>query len=182
MLKHPIGLARTLEGASVEQLAVARKIQDGHRKSLPSPFLAIMDSPALADAIQKVGVQLRFAGSLSDCDRELAILATAGAVGCEYEWQYHAPIAAAVGVDLGTIDATKGGGLADLRENNALLIAFCRRLAKNRNAPTKMIDEMLRLFGPAGTTEVIAIAGYYALLASFIFIGRHENAKLVDLL
>ena len=93
-----IGLDRTLAGATAEQREVHDSIERGPRGSVPSPFLAMMDRPALAEAIQEVGVRIRFSGMLSDAQRELAILTTAAAVGCGYEWAHHAPLAAAAGL------------------------------------------------------------------------------------
>src|SRR5690348_11883176 len=90
---NPIGIGPSLDGIGDEQRRVYEKILHGPRGSVPSPFLAMLDVPDLADAIQEVGARIRYSGNLSDADRELAILATAAAVGCGYEWHYHAPIA-----------------------------------------------------------------------------------------
>ena len=174
-MTHPIGLPRSLEGASAEQRALYDKIAAGPRGSVPSPFLAMLDVPRLADAIQEVGATIRFAGVLSGADRELAILATAGAVGCRYEWTHHRPIAVTAGVDESAIAATLGEAVAEaLGPRAATIIAFCRAVARDRRIDPITLQRTIELVGRAGTSELIAICGYYGLLASFILIGGHE--------
>lgn len=173
--RHPIGIDRSLEGIGDEQSRVYEKIIQGPRGSVPSPFLAMLDAPNLADAIQKVGAQLRFAGNLSDADRELAILATAAATRCGYEWHYHKPVAEKAGVDREAIDATRSGITPETETARwAVLIRFCEAVVRDHTASDTQIAEIVTLVGRQGATELIAICGYYALLASFIKIGKHD--------
>jgi len=174
---HPIGIGRSLEGISAAQRGVYEAIMAGPRGSVPSPFLAMLDVPELADTIQKVGEQIRFAGCLDGADRELAILATAATVGCGYEWHYHAPIAQKAGLELEAIDATRGGikpGSEGARW--AVLIRFCESVVRDRNVSDTQLAGIVALVGREGASELIAICGYYALLASFIMIGKHDLA------
>jgi 4-carboxymuconolactone decarboxylase len=175
MSKHPIGLDRNLSGASEEQNALFEKIAQGPRGSVPSPFLAMLDRPLLADAIQQVGAMIRFSGVLSDADRELAILATAGTVGCRYEWDYHAPIGVKAGLADEAIRATLDG--IDPKHAGsrwATIVRFCRAVVRDRKDSDVSVADMIALLGKEQTSEIIAICGYYALLASFIMIGKHE--------
>lgn len=171
-----IGLDRSLSGATAEQRRVYDLIADGPRGSVPSPFFAMLDAPALAEAIQGVGVAIRFDGNLAETQRELAILATAGAVQCGYEWNYHAPIAERVGVSPLLIALTLAKDIPEAIDPlAATIIRLCRDIVINRRAPDDLIERAIQLFGRSGTTELIAIAGYYGLLASFIILGGHDQ-------
>ncbi|MCM8732260.1 carboxymuconolactone decarboxylase family protein [Hephaestia sp. GCM10023244] len=129
----------------------------------------MLDAPRLADAIQEVGVVLRFHSSLPDTLREVAILATAGAVNCGYEWNYHVPLARRAGVPAAAIAATRTGARAtELEKPTTTVIAFCRAIATHGQAPPALFAAMIAQVGRTATTELIAIAGYYALLANFI--------------
>lgn len=175
MAHHPIGLDRNLTGASPEQREAFDVIARGPRGSVPSPFLAMLDAPGLTDCIQKVGAFIRYESSLSAAHRELAILATAGAVGCNYEWNYHAPIARDVGTPEDAITATLGRrDTRGLQEPWGTIIDLVRQTALEHRTPASMLDRALDAFGRRGATELIAIAGYYSLLANFILIGGHE--------
>lgn len=172
----PIGLAKDLFGATLDQRRVHDQIEQGPRGGVPSPFLAMLDSPDLAAAIQEVGVVIRFKGRLLNADRELAILATAGAVGCDYEWLYHAPIAEAAGVEKPLITATRVEDLpTDLDNWSGAIITFCREVAVKHSVADDLLATIIEMVGRDGATELIAIAGYYSLLANFIIIGGHDR-------
>jgi len=164
-----IGVASADAPMTVAQRAAYDAIANGPRGSVPTPFLLMLDAPDLCDAIQAVGAAIRYGGSLSDVRRELAILATAGAVECAYEWEYHAPIAEHCGVSASVIaatlsDAAEGAGLD---EESALIISLCRAAAL-RQEPRDLTDRAVKMLGRRDTTELIAIAGYYGLLAGFL--------------
>ncbi|MFC0303155.1 carboxymuconolactone decarboxylase family protein [Rhizorhabdus histidinilytica] len=173
--KPPIGLPASLEGATREQRRVAELIASGPRGSVPSPFLAMLDAPPLAEAIQAVGAVLRFSSILPDAEREIAILATAGAVRCGYEWNYHAPIARAAGVAEAVVAATLPDAFGMEDEPAATLIRLCRRVASEGESDPDLLTAAVERFGRAGATEIVAIAGYYRLLAGFIKAGGFDQ-------
>lgn len=176
-VRPPIGLSEDLAGANAEQRRVAALIAAGPRGSVPSPFLAMLDAPALAEAIQQVGAVLRFSSTLPDAAREIAILATAGSIGCGYEWNYHAPIARAAGVPEAVIAATLSGAEAVPGDPDAAaIIALCHAMAEAAAPGDGALREAIERFGRTGASELIAIAGYYRLLAGFIKAGGFDQS------
>lgn len=156
-----------------DQRIVYDKIANGPRGSVPKPFYAMLDAPILADAIQQVGATLRYHSTLRDDHREVAILSAAGAVGSGYEWGYHAPIAAGLGVPAEVIDATwPEATTLELAAPWKTIVDLCRALVARRDADQHLLDEAIAQFGRQGATELIAIAGYYPLLATFLKCGR----------
>lgn len=172
----PIGLAEDLAGATEEQRRVAALIAAGPRGSVPSPFLAMLDSPPLAEAIQAVGATIRYGSTLPDPLRELAILATAVAIDCGYEWNQHAPIALAAGVSPEALEAVrKGEGARVLAEPEASVVALCGEIVANGRASPPSLAKIGGLLGRTAATEIVAIAGYYPLLANFIKSGGFDE-------
>lgn len=151
---------------SDEQRAVLERIRKG-RGEVPAPFYAMLDAPDIADAVQALGTVLRFKGQLRSDYREVAILATAGAIGCGYEWRYHAPIAADCGVPDTVIQSTLPGGTVP-GGDYGLVISFCRQATLNREVEPDTLTRAIAALGRQQTTELLAIAGYYPLLAMFI--------------
>jgi 4-carboxymuconolactone decarboxylase len=172
----PIGLGADLAGASEAQRRVVDLIASGPRGAVPSPFLAMLDAPDLAEVIQEVGATIRFRSTLSDGLREVAILATAGAMPCGYEWNFHAPIALAANVTPAVIAATRPGAEAgSISGAEGTVIALCREIAADHIAAPTTLARAIDEIGRTGATEVIAIAGYYALLANFIRTAGHDQ-------
>lgn len=174
--RHPIGLGADLAGVTTEQQHVVDIIAAGPRGAVPSPFLAMLDIPGLALAIQEVGAKLRFGSTLPDDLREIAILATGAAMQCGYEWNFHAPIAVAAGVEAATIAATRDTQAGPVSEPGASVIALCREVVETGAASPAMLARAIELTGRTGASELIAIAGYYSLLANFIRSGGFDEA------
>ena len=87
-----------LEKMSAAQKIVHDKIAAGPRGSVRGPFAKLLGNPAVADSVQAMGAMLRFEGSLSDRQRDLAILVTARYWTAQYEWYAHSKIAAEAGI------------------------------------------------------------------------------------
>ena len=81
-----------------EQRRVAEAIVKGPRGGMRGPFNALLRSPGLADAAQKLGEQVRFKMSMPAPLRELAILLTARHWTAQYEWYAHNKIAREAGL------------------------------------------------------------------------------------
>jgi 4-carboxymuconolactone decarboxylase len=163
----PIG-ATSPETMSPEQRRVYEAIAQGPRRGVPLPFLAMLDAPQLADAIQSVGATLRFAGGLPPALRETAILATAAAFGAPYEWDHHLPIAREAGVSEAVIAAASAGrtDTPDALANR--VIAVCRGAVLQRQVPVEALAAIAQALGRQAATEIVAIAGYYPLLGLFL--------------
>lgn len=172
---HPrFGMEADLAGASEAQRTVAENIAAGPRGSLASPFLAMLAAPGLADAAQRMGAYLRFDSVLPASLREIAILATADAVDCGYEWNYHAPLAAKAGAGAEAIIASRQGQGMQLPDPARTVMEICRALAVSTAIPPQPRDRGIDLLGSDGMAELMGVAGYYRLLATFIKAGDRD--------
>lgn len=136
------------------------------RGSVRGPFGALMHSPPVADRVAHLGAYLRFEGVLPDPLRELAILATARAWDCAYEWAVHADLAVDAGVAEPAIDAVATGDTpADLDPDAAATLRYCRELLDAGTVTDDTFDAARTALGDRGLVELTATVGYYTLLA-----------------
>lgn len=164
-----------------EMTPAQRKVHDaiasGPRAGVPLPFLAMLDVPDLAHAIQSVGAAIRFSGALPAPLREVAILATAAAFGSGYEWDYHLPIARDLGVAEATIAAARSGQPSEAATPaEQAIVALCRNAVLNSRVDQDRLKELVDDIGAAAASELVAIAGYYQLLALFLAAGALDHA------
>ena len=88
-----------MEALDDAQRAAAQALIDGPRKAVYGPFVPLLRTPVLLDRVAQLGETLRFDGSLDARVRELVIAATSAAVGNQFEWVMHQPLAVAAGVN-----------------------------------------------------------------------------------
>lgn len=65
---------------------------------LTGPFNAMLLSPRVGTALQRLGAALRYQAGLPDPIRELVILVVASHLGSDFEWYAHEPVARHYGV------------------------------------------------------------------------------------
>lgn len=154
------------EDMSPRQREVADAIASGPRGALKGPFLALIHNPELAQRLQTLGEHLRYGTGLAPDLVEIPILLAARRWNCDYEWAAHARIAKAAGLREGIIDAIAQGRRPDApTQDEALLYDFARE-ALDAGAPgEERVDAMQARFGDAVVLDVLALCGYYSLLA-----------------
>ncbi len=157
-----------IEQMTASQREVHNAIASGPRKDVPWPFLAMLDAPAIAHSIQAVGSAIRFDACCPLELREVATLATAAAFGSGYEWDYHVAIARKCGIAEHVIAHAAGKGAGDVDPAIACVIRLCREAVLQRNIPQAALNDVLAHHGREIASEIVAIAGYYQMLALFL--------------
>ncbi|MWV64549.1 carboxymuconolactone decarboxylase family protein [Halorubrum sp. JWXQ-INN 858] len=139
------------------------------RGSVRGPFRLLLYSPEIADRVGHLGAYVRYESELPDPVREVAILTTARAYDCAYEYAAHEPIAREAGVDEGSIRAiAHDEPLEGLREVDAAVVRFGRELLGDNRVSDDAFDAVHDRFGTAGVTELVATFGYYGMLATVL--------------
>jgi 4-carboxymuconolactone decarboxylase len=164
-----------LEAMTPGQRAVHDAIASGPRGSVPLPFLAMLDSPGLAQAIQTVGETIRYRTQMSDRLREIAICAAAAAFGSGYEWDYHDRLAIAAGLSPAERAAILDGTGASLPAEEAAIVAYVFAAVRERRADAGALDRLVTAHGREIATEITAICGYYPMLALFLSAGALDT-------
>ena len=156
----------TSEQMSAAQKEVAAEITAGPRGEVRGPFIALLHNPELARHVQRLGEHLRWKGKLPARLKELAVLVTARRWTCQHEWVMHSKLALQGGLGAGIVDDIGNGrepkGMLD--EEKAVY-NFCRELHATGRAGDAAFAEIQRRYGLDGALELIALNGYYSMMA-----------------
>ena len=149
-----------------EQKKVADDILSGPRKSLSGPFNAWLRSPQLADRLQRVGDYLRFHSSVPARLNEFAILITARQWTAQYEWYAHYPLALKAGLDPRIAAELRAGKRPDkMADDEAIVYDFCLALHRGQTISDQLFAAAVAKLGEQGVVDLIAVNGYYDLVA-----------------
>jgi 4-carboxymuconolactone decarboxylase len=136
---------------------------------LGGPFGPMLLSPLLGAAVQEVGSQLRFSGSLPDDVREMVILCVAGHRDSAFELYVHQRLALGAGVSEEVVDAlSRGERPPRLPDAARLAVDLARALLSHERVDDATFSATLAALGPVGLFEVAILSGYYGLLADLL--------------
>ena len=136
------------------------------RGRVAGPFSVLLHSPEVAKRAAHLGAYIRFESPLAGAERELAILATARAMDCRYEWAAHVPLASSAGVRTGAIAAIRARQVpGDLRAAEAEIVAYATGLLGVHRVEGGLFEGLRKRLGPRGMVELTATVGYYAMIA-----------------
>ncbi len=176
----------TPEELSAEQLAVYRAIVDGPRSDGPKvvsfvdrdghlegPFNAMVVHPKLGESVQALGAAVRFASSLSDRQREIAILELARRERCDFEWYAHERIGRAVGLSTDETQAVlTGRDCPSLHASESMVRRVVGALQTRRDLDDAEFDEATSALGMAAIADLVVLVGYYQLLSLGLTVWR----------
>lgn len=165
----PIPEARMTE----EQKRAAAEIAAGPRGELRGPFHALLRSPELMRRVQKVGEYLRFQGVLEPRIAELAALIAARAMSQQYEWNAHSAHALKAGLAPAVIEAiAEGRRPAPMAADEEIAYDFATELLANKGVADATYERAVGRFGEQGLVDLVAVLGYYKLLAMVMNVAR----------
>ena len=156
-----------------EQKKVAATIAAGPRGELRGPFLALLRSPGLAQTVQQVGEYLRFKSPLDRRIAEMATLIAARHWTQQYEWQSHYKHAMKAGLSPAIAQAiAEGRRPQEMAADEEALYDMLTEVLHNHGVCDATYGRALIVFGEQGVIALIAVAGYYAMLAMILNVGR----------
>ncbi len=156
-----------------EQKKVAATIASGPRGELRGPFLALLRSPGLAQTVQQVGEYLRFQCPLDRRIAEMATLMAARHWTQQYEWQSHYKHAMKAGLSPAVAEAIgEGRRPSGMAADEEALHDLLTEVLHNKGACDATYARAVAAFGEQGVIELVAVAGYYAMLAMILNVGR----------
>jgi alkylhydroperoxidase family enzyme len=133
---------------------------------LQGPFNAMVHaSPAVGDALQRLGAGIRYHSSLTDRVRELAITTVAAIRRSEFEWLVHAPQASAAGIGDDMLEAIARGDTGFFEHDDQLVHRAVAELVGGRDLTQDTFEKLTTLLGVRGTVDLVTLVGYYDLLA-----------------
>ena len=148
------------------QRAVAAEITAGPRGEVRGPFIALLHNPELAGHVQKLGEHLRWKGKLPPKLKELAVLVTARRWTCQHEWVMHSRLALEGGLSPQIVEAIRQGTEpSGMSEEEKAVYAFSRETHAGGRASDAAFAAIEKRFGLDGALELIALNGYYTMMA-----------------
>ena len=170
---------------SPEQRAVADAIMKGPRAaagspaaaagatSLAAPFNIWNRNAELADRLQKIGEYIRFKSSLPPRLNEFAILITARRWNAQYEWFAHHRLAMAGGLNPAVAEDLLNGRVpANMKPDEQVVYDFTTELHEHHGVTDAMYKRAVDAFGERGVADLIAVNGYYVLVAMTVNVDR----------
>ncbi|GIH20491.1 carboxymuconolactone decarboxylase family protein [Rugosimonospora africana] len=173
----PRGDLRDPAGLAPDQRALYDAITQGPRGTetgripltdeagrLLGPFDVMLLAPRIGDAVQRVGVAVRF-GGFATRTRELAILTVAAAIGSGFEWWSHEPAALAAGISTAQLQQLLDGEVPDgLDERERAVVRFAGVMARDRRLRDEEFAEAKRVLGREDLAVLTWLVGYYGML------------------
>lgn len=133
---------------------------------LHGPFNAMLVSPALGDAVQRLGAAVRYRTALTDRAREIAILEVARAERSDFEWFAHERIGARVGLTADELRALQHGEAASTFDATEHAVhALVASLTRSGDVDDSAYAAATATLGATAVVELVTLVGYYRLLA-----------------
>lgn len=138
----------------------------GPRGRLAGPIQSWLRSPEMGMKAQDLGAAVRFANSMEDRLKELAILLTGRYWHAQFEWYAHARIARDVGLADAYIDAIEAETRPDFGDDAdaAAVYDFIHALIHKHRIPDDAYNNVLNRFGEQGAVDLVITSGYYTLV------------------
>ena len=156
-----------------DQRRVYEAMKSGPRKSAPvGPLAAAMHRPDLAEKWSDLGLVLRFNSSLEPRLREFVILLTGRYWDCQFEWFSHEGEARKAGLSDATIETLRSGGRTFAAPDEQAIHDYAIELLRNHRVSDATYQRIHDAYGTAGTVELTALLGYYAMVA--MTLNAHE--------
>ena len=166
MTQEPRFPRLTIDQMTPEQRAVAAEIAAGPRGEVRGPYVALLHHPELARRLQSLGEQLRWKAKLPPRLLEMAVLVTARRWTCQHEWVMHEKLAREAGLGADTIEAiSESRKPQHLSAEEAAIYAFCTDAHATGRVSDVAFEEIKARFGLDGVLELLALCGYYSMMA-----------------
>lgn len=166
-----------IDSMTAAQRSVADAIVGGPRGRIEGPLRVWLHNPELADRAQALGAYCRYGTQLEPRLTELAIVVTGGHWRAGFEWQVHAPLAIAAGIDPAAVEMIRLGSTPDFaRPDEQAVYDFATELLHERTVTDPVYRRAIAVLGEAAVIDLVGTLGYYGLISMTI------NAFAVPLL
>lgn len=164
----------TPEAMTDEQREVAEAITSGPRGlPLRGPFNAMLRSPKLCDLVQRLGVYVRFSGSIPASLSELAICVVGRKWRAQYMFHSHRRIGIEAGLNPAVPDAIAAGHRPEeLRDDEAEVYDFVSELLNTGQVSDACYAPVLERFGERGIVDLVGVVGYFSLASLMLNVAQ----------
>jgi 4-carboxymuconolactone decarboxylase len=161
------------ENMTEAQRQAAAELASGPRGEVRGPFNVLLRSPELMTPLQKVGEYLRFRCQLDRRIAEMATLIAARHWTQTYEWSAHHPLALKAGLKSDIAQAIADGRRpTGMAQDEEIVYDTLTEALQNKSVSDATYERAVRQFGEQNLVDLLAIAGYYGLLAMLLNVAR----------
>jgi len=165
----------TPESMTEDQRAAAAELASGPRGEVRGPFNVLLRSPGLMSPLQKVGEYLRYKCQLDRRIAEFATLIAARQWTQIYEWQAHHPLALKAGLKPEIAQAVADGRRpTGMAQDEEVVYDVLTEAFQNKSVSDSTYERGIKQFGEQNLVDVLAIGGYYAMLAMLLNVARTQ--------
>ncbi|HEV7391262.1 MAG TPA: carboxymuconolactone decarboxylase family protein [Burkholderiales bacterium] len=163
------------ENMTEAQRKAAAELASGPRGEVRGPFNVLLRSPELMSPLQKVGEYLRFRCQLDRRIAEMATLIAARHWTQVYEWNAHHPLALKAGLKADIAQAiAEGRRPTGMAVDEEIVYDVLTEALQNKSVSDVTYERGIKQFGEQNLVDVLAIAGYYAMLALLLNVARTQ--------
>ncbi|HEV7394214.1 MAG: hypothetical protein JWN13_85 [Betaproteobacteria bacterium] len=163
------------ENMTEAQRKAAAELASGPRGEVRGPFNVLLRSPELMSPLQKVGEYLRFRCQLDRRIAEMATLIAARHWTQVYEWNAHHPLALKAGLKPDIAQAiAEGRRPTAMAVDEEIVYDVLTEALQNKSVSDVTYERGIKQFGEQNLVDVLAIAGYYAMLALLLNVARTQ--------
>jgi 4-carboxymuconolactone decarboxylase len=161
------------ENMTEAQRKAADELASGPRGEVRGPFNVLLRSPELMSPLQKVGEYLRFRCGLDRRIAEMATLIAARHWTQLYEWNAHHPLALKAGLKPEIAQAIAEGRRPNgMARDEEVVYDLLTEIFHNKSVSDATYERAVQQFGEQNLVDLLAIGGYYGLLAMMLNVAR----------
>jgi len=163
------------ESMTEDQKKAAAELAAGPRGEVRGPFNVLLRSPELMSPVQKVGEYLRFRCELDRRVAEMPTLIAARHWTQVYEWSAHHPLALKAGLKPEIAQAIADGRRpTGMAQDEDVVYDLLTEALQNKSVSDVTYERAVKQFGERNLVDLLAIAGYYALLGMLMNVARTQ--------
>lgn len=131
------------------------------------PFGILMYSPGLGEMVCKTGAHVRLKSTLTQVERELAVLAVSREKDAAYEWGAHVTAGRRAGMREEAIDAMRSGAdVSHLEPDERDIITYTRQLLQTNQVEQPLFDALVERHDVRWLVELTATIGQYQYISA----------------
>jgi 4-carboxymuconolactone decarboxylase len=151
---------------NAEQQAVYKQIAGPREGNVGGPYTVWIKTPAIADAMNRVGDVLRVNGKLDKRLMELMVLLVSRHWRCDYQWAVHADAAVKAGLGREVMEAIRLGRKPEFaREDERAVYDAITELLESKALSQATYDRVLGALGMELLIELVTNTGRYCQAA-----------------
>jgi 4-carboxymuconolactone decarboxylase len=148
------------------QRKAAAALAAGPRGGVKGPFIPLLRSPELMDALQKVGEYLRFRSALEPRISEFLMLVVSREWTQQFEWSVHLPLALKAGLAAQAAESLAQGRRPDaMAQDEAVAYDFVDELSRNKGVCDATWRRAVECFGEQGVVDMLGLVGYFTTVS-----------------